>query len=159
MGKFRDSGAKEIPAISTASLPDIIFMLLFFFMISTSMKEVDYQVQIRFPEATELQSLEKKELIRFVYVGNPTMKYRAQYGTEARVQLDDAIINDLDQIKTYIENQRASMAEEKQPHMVVALKVDRECKMGIVTDIKQRLRQVSALKINYVSSQRANSQL
>ena len=124
------------------------------------MKEVDYQVQIRFPEATELQKLEKKELVRFIYVGNPTAKYRAQYGTEARVQLDDAIINDLDQIKSYIENQRAAMENETmQQNMVVALKVDRECKMGIVTDIKQRLRQVFALRINYVASQRANSNL
>ena len=62
MGRFRDSSSKDIPAISTASLPDIIFMLLFFFMISTSMKEVDYKVSIKAPEATELQSLEKKDI-------------------------------------------------------------------------------------------------
>lgn len=40
MAKFKKDGKRETPAISTASLPDIVFMLLFFFMVSTTMREV-----------------------------------------------------------------------------------------------------------------------
>lgn len=156
MGRFRDSSNKEMPAISTSSLPDIIFMLLFFFMMSTSMKEVDYKVGIKAPEATELTSLEKKTLIRFIYVGTPTAKYRAQYGTEPRIQLDDSFA-DISQIENYIVSERSAMPESDQDLLTVSLKIDKDCKMGIVTDIKQALRRAYALKINYSAIQRANS--
>ena len=154
MGRFRDSSSKDIPAISTASLPDIIFMLLFFFMISTSM---DYKVGIKAPEATELQSLEKKTLVRFIYVGQPLPKFRAQYGSEPRIQLDDAFA-EVSQIENYIVSERSAMPESEQDLLTVSLKIDKDCKMGIVTDIKQALRRAYALKINYSAMQRANSQ-
>ena len=157
MGRFRDSSSHEMPAISTASLPDIIFMLLFFFMISTSMKEVDYRVGIRPPEATELVSLEKKSLVRFIYVGTPVQKYRSQYGTESRIQLDDAFA-EVSQIENYVLAERSAMPESDQDLMTVSLKIDKECKMGIVTDINQALRRAYALKINYSAIPRANSQ-
>ncbi|MBP5259801.1 MAG: biopolymer transporter ExbD [Paludibacteraceae bacterium] len=156
MGKFRDdSSTKEIPAISTSSLPDIIFMLLFFFMVATQMKEVEYKVSIQFPEATQLTKLEEKSLVKYIYVGTPQPKYRGQYGSEPRVQLDDAFA-EVGQIGDYIVSERSAMDEKKQPYMVVSLKVDKDCKMGIVTDIKQELRRNSALKINYAAAQRAN---
>lgn len=156
MGKFRDdSGTKEVPAVSTASLPDIIFMLLFFFMVSTQMKEVEYKVGIQYPEATQLTKLEEKSLVKYIYVGTPQPKYRAQYGTEPRVQLDDAFA-EVNQIGDYVVSERSAMPEAKQPYMVISLKVDKDCKMGIVSDIKQELRRNSALKINYAAVQRAN---
>jgi biopolymer transport protein ExbD len=158
MGRFRDnSSTKEIPAISTASLPDIIFMLLFFFMISTSMKEVDYKVGIAMPEATELQKLEKKTLVRNIYIGKPVAKYRAQYGTEPRIQLDDAFA-DVNQIENYVVSERSAMAEHEQDLLTVCLKVDKDTKMGIVTDVKQALRRAYALKLNYAAAERANDQ-
>lgn len=156
MGRFRDSGTKSMPAISTASLPDVIFMLLFFFMTMTSVKEVEYKVRIQAPEATELQTLEKKSLLRYIYVGTPVEKFRAQYGTEPRIQLDDAFA-DVSQIENYIVSERSAMPETEQDLMTVSLKIDKDCKMGIVTDIKQALRRAYALKISYSAVQRANS--
>ena len=63
MAKFRKEGGKETPAISTASLPDIVFMLLFFFMVSTTMREVLVMVDNGMPEAKEISKLEKKSLV------------------------------------------------------------------------------------------------
>ena len=158
MGKFnKNSSSRELPTISTASLPDIIFMLLFFFMATTQLKEVDFKVSIKEPKATELEALDKKNLVRFIYVGTPTDKYRGVYGSETRVQLDDAFA-DVSQIEDYIVAQRAAMNEYEQSLLTVALRVDEDAKMGIVTDIKQALRRAYALKINYVSRQRDNSQ-
>ncbi len=152
MAKIRKAGKKSVPAISTASLPDIIFMLLFFFMVSTSMKEVTYKVDIKVPEATELQSLENKSLVRYIYVGVPRPEYVKQYGRETRIQLNDQFA-DVNEIRTYVEEQRNAMDEDEQGMLTISIKADRETQMGIITDIKQELRQAQALKINYAAIQ------
>lgn len=148
MGKFRDSGNKELPPISTSSLPDIVFMLLFFFMVSTTMKEVTLNVNIKKPEASEIKKLEKKSLVSYIYIGEPKKSYAALLGTEPRIQLNDQFA-DVDDIGDYIESERQKRNEKEVPLMTTSLKVDENTKMGIVTDIKQELRRVSALKINY----------
>ena len=90
MSKFSNKKKKKDPAISTASLPDIIFMLLFFFMVTTVMREVELKIKVQVPEATELQKLEKKSLVSYIYIGEPLNTYRKFFGTEPRIQLNDA---------------------------------------------------------------------
>ena len=153
MAKIRKQEKKSVPAVSTASLPDIIFMLLFFFMVSTSIKEVTYKVNIRVPEATELQKLEKKSLVRYIYVGEPRPEFQKQYGKETRIQLDDSFA-ELNEIEMFIENERNAMKENEQGLLTVSIKADKETKMGIITDIKEALRRAQALKINYAAVQR-----
>ena len=133
MAKIRKQEKKSVPAVSTASLPDIIFMLLFFFMVSTSIKEVTYKVNIRVPEATELQKLEKKSLVRYIYVGEPRPEFQKQYGKETRIQLDDSFA-ELNEIEMFIENERNAMKENEQGLLTVSIKADKETKMGIITD-------------------------
>ena len=153
MAKIRKQEKKSVPAVSTASLPDIIFMLLFFFMVSTSIKEVTYKVNIRVPEATELQKLEKKSLVRYIYVGEQRPEFQKKYGKETRIQLDDSFA-ELNEIEMFIENERNAMKENEQGLLTVSIKADKETKMGIITDIKQALRRAQALKINYAAVQR-----
>lgn len=153
MANIRKKGKKEIPEISTASLPDIIFMLLFFFMATTTMKEVTYMVDIKVPEATELQKLEKKSLVKYIYVGQPRRDLQRQFGSETRMQLDDSF-GDVSQLEEYISQERSSMKESDQGQMTVSIKADQATKMGIITDIKQALRRAYALKINYAASER-----
>lgn len=137
-----------MPPLNTSSLPDLIFTLLFFFMMVTTMREVTLKVQFKLPQATELQKLEKKSLVTFIYVGKPTNEFRAKMGSESRIQLNDAFA-EISEIQDYIAQEKSAMKEEDQPYMTVSLKVDKETKMGIVTDIKQALREAYALKINY----------
>jgi biopolymer transport protein ExbD len=148
MAKFGRKGKGEIPAISTASLPDIVFMLLFFFMVSTSMRETDLMVSSRLPSATEVVKLEKKTLVSYIYVGPPVRAFQKLYGTEPRIQLNDSF-KTLDDIRDFISSERDAMSESDRPLLTTSLKVDEETRMGIVTDIKQELRKASALKINY----------
>ena len=155
MGRFRKSDKKGAPAISTASLPDIVFMLLFFFMSVTSMKEVTYKVSFTTPTATELTKLEKKSLVRYIYVGTPTAEFRKQYGAETRIQLDDAFA-DKSEIGDFIINERSAMNEQDQGLMTVSIKADKETRMGVISDIKQELRRAYALKISYAATQRTN---
>lgn len=145
MAKFRKDGKKATPAISTASLPDIVFMLLFFFMVTTVMREVDLKIKIDQPEATEVQKLENKALVDYIYIGPPT---DSKLGTEPRIQLNDdfAAVSD---VRSFIEGARTRRDEQLIPKLTTSLKVDKETKMGVVSDVKQELRKAQALKINY----------
>jgi len=145
MSKFKKDDGKSDPAISTASLPDIVFILLFFFMVTTVMREVDIKVKISTPEATEIQKLKNKSLVTYIYIGQPTDE---KLGTTSRIQLGDAYAN-VNDVGAYIETKRGEHDEAEVPLLVTSLKVDAETKMGIVTEVKQELRKVSALKISY----------
>ena len=153
MGKFNKTGGRSMPHLNTSSLPDLIFSLLFFFMMVTTMREVTLKVEFRAPQATELEKLEKKSLVTFIYVGKPTEEFRKKLGNESRIQLNDAFAEP-SEIQDYINGERSSMKEEDQAQMTVSLKVDKDTKMGIVTDIKEALRKAYALKINYSATKR-----
>ena len=153
MGKFNKGGKKGMPELNTSSLPDLIFTMLILFMIVTTMREVTMKVQFRAPQATELEKLEKKSLVTFIYMGKPTQELQAKMGQETRIQLNDRFA-DVSEVQDYIYQERENMKEEDQPFMQVSLKVDKDTKMGIVTDVKQALRQAYALNINYSAAQR-----
>ncbi len=156
MGKFSKAGGREMPELNTSSLPDLVFAILFFFMMVTTMREVTLKVQFRSPQATELQKLEKKSLVTFIYVGKPnTPELKAKMGNETRLQLNDQIA-ELSEVGAYIGQEKASMKEEDQPLMTTSIKGDFETHMGIITDLKQELRKAYALKINYSAKPRSN---
>ena len=152
MGKFGRKAGKGDPKISTASLPDIVFMLLFFFMVSTTMRDSSIMVKAEMPNATEIKKLVKKSLVSYINVGQPIKKYQAVFGTEPRIQLNDQFAT-IEDIQQFISSERESKKENERNQMTTSLKVDKDVKMGIVTDIKQALRHASALKINYSARQ------
>ncbi len=153
MGKFNKSGKREMPELNTSSLPDLIFTVLFFFMIVTTMREVTLMVKFRVPAATELEKLEKKSLVSFIYIGKPLEEYQKKMGTTDRIQLNDKFA-EASEVQEYIYSERENMSEVDQPFMTVSLKVDAQTKMGIVTEVKQALRKAYALKINYSAALR-----
>lgn len=153
MAKFRKEGKRSVGAISTASLPDIVFMLLIFFMVTTQLREIELRVRVKTPEATEIKKLEQKSLVSYIYIGTPQKRFERLFGTEPRVQLNDQIstVND---IRDFIAAERDAMDEVDRQLMTVSLKIDENTKMGVVEDVKQALRKANALKINY-SARRA----
>ena len=142
-----------MPELNTSSLPDLIFTMLFFFMIVTTMREVTLKVQFQTPTATELEKLEKKSLVTFIYIGKPTQELQAKMGAETRIQLNDRFA-DVSEVQDYIYQERELMNESDQPFMQVSIKADKDTKMGIITDVKQALRQSYALNISYSASSR-----
>lgn len=158
MSRFKKSEGKQVKAINTASLPDIVFMLLFFFMVTTVMRETNLKVTVHVPEATEIKKLEKKSLVSYIYIGKPHKALQKTYGSEPRIQLNDAFATKED-IRDFITSEREQMNENDQKQMTVSLKIDQGTKMGIVTDVKQELRKASALKINYSSSKKVDESL
>ena len=150
MAKFNKKKSGALPAINTASLPDIVFMLLFFFMVATTMRETTLKIENKLPFADQVEKLDKKDLVMYIYIGQPTEAFQKQYGKESRIQLNDKFA-DLIDIRAFIASERASKREELVPFLTVALKVDENANMGIVGDVKQELRKENALKINYTT--------
>lgn len=148
MSKFRVDTSKEMPAVSTASLPDIVFMILCFFMVTTTMREVTLMVKIKKPEATELTKLTKKTLVSYIYIGQPIPQYQKAYGTEPQIQLNDQFSNPSD-ILNFVTAERASRDESEIPLMITSIKADETTKMKIITEVKEELRKAQALHINY----------
>ncbi|MCK0108444.1 biopolymer transporter ExbD [Flavobacteriaceae bacterium S0825] len=152
MSKFKKKKGGDLPAVNTASLPDIVFMLLFFFMVATVMREDTLMIENRLPSADQIEKLEKKNLVMYIYVGKPSSSYKAKYGDEARIQLNDKFAQ-VSEIQAFIAAERASKREEEIPYLTTSLRVDKEANMGIVGDIKQELRKANALKLNYTTTQ------
>lgn len=148
MGKFSNAGGREMPELNTASLPDLVFAFLFFIMMVTSMREVTLKVRFETPQATEIQKLEKKSLVTYIYVGTPQKEYIASMGSESRIQLNDQFA-EVDGIEDYVAQEKSSMKEDEAPFMTISIKADVNTKMGLISDIKQALREAYALKINY----------
>ena len=145
MARFKKAGSRKVPGINTGSMSDIIFMFLFFFMVITTIREVTLLVKITPPQATEVQKLEKKALVSFIYIGQPM---QTKYGNESRIQLNNSF-SSVSYIQAFVAAERQSRNEADRKMLTTSLKVDGETKMGVVTDVKQELRKASAFKINY----------
>lgn len=133
---------RTVPSLNTASLPDLIFTVLFFFMIVTHMRKVTPKVEYQVPAGTELQRLTKKSSVSYIYIGRPAGS------KECRIQLNDKFA-DANQVAGYVSDERSRMSEADRQAMTVSLKVDRQTPMGMVSDVKQALRRANALTINY----------
>ena len=150
MAKFSRGGKKEMPGISSGSLSDIVFMLLFFFMVTTQLRSTEDLVMVKLPEASEVIKLERKDLASYINVGPPVRNMQAKFGTEARIQLN-ASFKSVNDIRDFIAAERDAMSEGDRQFMTTVIKADQDVRMGIITDIKQELRRCSALKIMYQS--------
>ena len=115
------------------------------------MRETTLIVKVVLPDATEVQKLERKSLVSYIYIGPPLRS--AVYGTESRIQLNDrfATVND---IQNYVIAEREARDEADRGFLTTSLKVDEDVRMGIVSDVKQELRQVGAFRINYSTRRR-----
>lgn len=153
MAKFRKSNSKGGAAINTSALPDIVFMLLFFFMVATKMRDKEMKVRTLLPSAYEVEKLEKKSRLNYIFVGPPLDSIT--YGSTPRIQLDDAFATK-DDIQAYITLQNSRKDEAEIPYMTTSLKSDKVVKMGLITDIKQELRKAQALKLSYTAAKSAN---
>jgi len=147
MSKFSKKQKAE-PTVSTASLPDIVFMLLFFFMVTTVLREQDLLVEQKIPQATQLQKLQKKTLISYLFIGKP--KNTGLHGTEPRVQANDALITTPDIIQ-WVNQERDLLPESDRGLITISLKADREVKMGPISDVQTELREADARRILYAS--------
>lgn len=150
MAKFKKKTQtkQEIP---TSSMPDVVFMLLFFFMVTTQLREKTIEVMQRIPEATQLRKLQRKSLVTNLFIGAP--KKEAQYGKEPKIQAEDVFIEPKD-IILWVNREKDKLAENERDQLTISLKVDIEAKRGIIADVETELRKANARKILYNSMER-----
>jgi biopolymer transport protein ExbD len=149
MAKFKKK-SKTSQDIPTAALPDIIFMLLFFFMVTTVMRETDILVKQILPKAIQLSKLERKSLVSYIYIGEP--KQSSIFGKEPKIQVNDVFV-EINEIVLFINQEKDKLNEAERDQITIAMKVDVESKMGIVSDVQQELREANARKVLYSSIQ------
>ena len=122
---------KQKSEISTSSLPDIIFMLLIFFMVTTVMREFE-GLDVIMPRAKMIEKLESKRHTSYVWATK-----------DGLVSVDDRIIN-INSLSSLMYNKIA-----KDPKITVSLKSDEKTTMKLITDIHSQLRKANALKLSY----------
>lgn len=156
----RNNEDRDVPMLNTSSLPDLIFTVLFFFMIVTHMRDVDLKVRYEVPQGTEIQKLGHKASVVHIYVGkrmnvndNLNLNDNVNGNGEFFIQLNNEIAT-LADIKAFLDNERSRMNSEDQGRMTVSIKADRDVPMGLISDIKQTLQQNYALRINYSATER-----
>ena len=133
-----------MPGLNTAALPDLIFTVLFFFMIVTHMRSVPMKVKYQVPSGTEITKLVKKSTVTYIYIG--------KVDEDTRIQLNDKLATVAD-IEVYVKAERSRMQSEDMKRQVVSIKADRETDMKVITQVKQALRRANAYTINYSATQ------
>lgn len=141
---------REVPGLNTASFPDLIFSVLFFFMIVTHMRDVDLQVRYKVPQGTELQKQGRKSAVCYIYIG------RFPGEEDFSIQLNNHLAT-IDDIRSFIAEERSRMSAEDQARMTVSIKADCDVPMGIVGDVKRELQRSFALKINYSATEKEHT--
>lgn len=145
MSKFKKKTQvkQDIP---TSSMPDVVFMLLFFFMVTTEMRETTINVQQRIPEATQLRKLQRKSLVTNLFIGEP--RKLEEFGKEPKIQAGDVFIEPKD-IVLWVNREKDKLAENERDQLTVSLKVDGDAKRGIIADVETELRKANARKVLY----------
>lgn len=154
MIRFRKK-SHDVPELNTSSLPDLIFSVLFFFMIVTHMRQVTLKVECRVPQGKHLTRLTKKSAVSHIYIGRPTKEQQDKYGRGTQIQLNDKMAT-APEVMDYISAEKKRMSPEDQKLMTVSIKADKDTKMGVITDVKQALRQAKALKVSYSAVEKGN---
>ena len=138
----------SVPELNMASLPDLIFTVLFFFMIVTHMRDVEKHVQYTVPSGTEVEKDAHKSAIVHIFIGKPIDGSSDNY----QIQLNNEIATVQD-IARFIESERRQMASEDNERMTISIKADRDVPMAVINDVKQALRQSYALNISYAATE------
>tara|TARA_R110002096_G_scaffold329006_1_gene522981 strand:- start:17799 stop:18245 length:447 start_codon:yes stop_codon:yes gene_type:complete len=142
MAHFKKKQAGSKQEIPTSAMPDVVFMLLFFFMVTTVLREVTLKVRIDLTEAGNIEKIEEKRLVSYIYIG-PEKLNNNQLG-EDKIQIDDALVEDIPSIRKLMYDK---LLEE--PRMIVSLRVDKDSEFGVLTDVQEELKQASAFRVNY----------
>ena len=149
MSRFRQQ-QRDVPALNMAAMPDLIFTVLFFFMLVTHMRDFKPQVRYNVPQGTQLEKTARRSNVIYLFIGKPVDAQGRVLSDEPRIQLNDRFVTIAD-IGREVSHERSQMSESDRQHMVVSIRADRDVKMGLVNDVKQQLRQVGALHVNYAA--------
>lgn len=143
----------EVPELNMAALPDLIFTVLFFFMIVTHMRDVEHRVSYEVPTGREMEQVGHRKNVVYVYIGRPMGSKEDEFV----IQLGNRIAT-VDEIPAFIKEERNNMSEEDRERMTVCIRADRQTPMRLLHAVKQQLRDVYALNVTYSALEGTNTQ-
>ena len=149
MANFKKKSANTKQDVPTSAMPDIVFMLLIFFMVTTVLRETTLQVKVNFTEAENIEKIEQKRLVSYIYIG--PKKLQGNKVGDTAIQIDDALVEDIQAIRKLMYDKLL-----EQPKLIVSLRVDANSETGTVTDVQQELREAGTLRINYSTKRELN---
>lgn len=176
----RNRRLREVPILNTASLPDLIFTVLFFFMIVTHMRTTTSKVKYALPQGTELKRLVKKSAVTYIYIGRDMPKTTRETSTVVspntssasspntssassmdvsayKVQLNNRV-GTIGEVASFVANEKKRMNPDDQVKMTVSIKADRSTPMYVINAVKRAVRAGGATRINY-SAERESDKL
>lgn len=157
MSRFRASRRRSVPGLNVAAMPDLIFTVLFFFMIVTHMRDVQPRVYYEVPQGSEVEKTSKKGGVVYIFIGRPVDEQGNVVSDKPVIQLNDRYVS-VEEMAAEINRLRAQMNAYDRQNLVVSLRADRDTEMGVISDVKQALRQAGALRINYSATPSHNRQ-
>ena len=152
----RNRRLREVPMLNTASLPDLIFTVLFFFMIVTHMRTTTSKVQYALPQGTELKRLVKKSAVTYIYIGR-AMPETTREMSAYKVQLNNRV-GTIGEVASFVANEKKRMNPDDQVKMTVSIKADRSTPMYVINAVRRAVRAGGATRINY-SAERESDKL
>ena len=149
----------EVPGLNTASLPDLIFAILFFFMIVTHMRKENLKVNYKSPQGTELKQLARKTNTTYIFIGQPVNPKDLETGQKVCIQVNDKVVS-MDQLRAFLkEEQRQAKQHGEAKQLMACLKADRDAPMNVIESVKMALREANILNINYYATEKNNNQV
>lgn len=146
---------RSMPVLNTSSLPDLIFTVLFFFMVATHMRKVTLKVDYTVPQGTQLTRLTKKSAVTYIYIGSPVGAKVAGGAPESRIQINDKYVSAAD-IAACMSAEKRRMSAEDRLRMTVSVKADGATPMSLINEVKMALRKANVRKINYSAEKKSD---
>ena len=145
---------RQIPELNTASLPDLIFVVLFFFMIVTHMRTDTMKVKFDVPQGVELSKLKKKSAIIHVYIGRLTNADGKGTGQPTQIQVGNKLVP-IDEVVDYLLRAKQNISPEDKSKMVLSIHADKDAPMGIVAAVKMAARQAKIYNVCYSAREKS----
>ena len=149
---FHGRRRHSVPTLNVASMPDLIFTVLFFFMIVTHMRSDEVKVRLEVPAGSEVKKLAGHPAIVNIYIGRQGDKETGRQDNTWLVQLNGDIVSP-SEIPARINAIRSKLSPENAERLTVSFRADRHAPMGLVSDVKRALQKAYALKINYSATE------
>lgn len=150
MSKFRKNKRPEIPGITTASLSDLVFTLLFFFIILSNISDETLNVKVKYeePVATEYDIADKQAPYIYIYAGQAIDESLQDKNPNTVIQVNDQLVV-VPELKSHFQQLKSGFSATEQARIIASIRADKDTPMQVIQDIETALREAKILKVNY----------
>ena len=135
---------RKIPELNTSALPDLIFTVLFFFIIVTHMRDNNTSMQIKIPYGDKLQKLQKRYAVSNLYIGKDKQN-------NIQIQLNEKVIS-LEQLTQIIAAEKDKITDDEQARYTICIKADKKTPLHIISKVKESLQRANVRNVTFIAT-------